>query len=70
MHAADGTCVIDVFQKDGATLDFATGQDISRAALRVINTCVSHNEGGYLSGVGTFIPLDLRACCLGLDHGC
>lgn len=50
------------------TSDIATGQDISRAALRVINACVFNNEGGYISGVGTYISSAPHACSLRLEH--
>ena len=54
VSVADGTCVIDMFHDEGAFFDVATSQDISRAVLRVINTCVRDDQGGYLSGVGTY----------------
>ena len=44
--------------------DIATGQDISRAALQVIKACVFNDEGGYLSGVGTYISSVPHACYL------
>lgn len=53
----------NVFHKDGMTSDIATSQRTSRAALRVINACVSNDEVG-ISVVLVLISLDLRACSL------
>lgn len=56
---ADGTCVIDIFHKDGASkggriYDIATGDIIKQEARRVIDSCVREEagSGGYVGNVG------------------
>ena len=54
-HQGDGRCVLDIFLKENAVSDSATGNDILNAARTLINQCVKHiprSTGGYVSNVG------------------
>lgn len=56
MHnAADGTCVIDVFHKDGVSHDYGNFRQILTAAASVVSQCVQENSdhvGGYVRDIG------------------
>ena len=59
----DGTCVFDIFHKDGVISDFSSHRDIYVAAERLYKTCVTRGgerpQGGYVSDLGepSFCPL-------------
>lgn len=52
----DGTCVIDVFHKDGVISDMASYSQISRAAERLYGDCVAsggqRTQGGWIRDIG------------------
>ena len=64
----DGTCVIDIFHKDGSTSDAASFLEISRAAKRVDNACVAkvsqRVQGGWIRDIGMFISIYLSSLCV------
>ena len=57
----DGTCVIDIFHKDGSASDAASFLEISRAAKRLDNACVARQgqrvQGGWIKDIGMFISI-------------
>lgn len=64
--AADGTCVIDIFHRDGAVSDSASAHQLKEAASSVMRTCVHEGQtrsGGYIRDVGKrtmYYPKTLR----------
>lgn len=71
---ADGTCVIDIFPKDGVVVDTATYQTISRAAEKLYGTCVAigdqRTQGGYISDLGEHHNNSLVVCWIILSRNC
>ena len=56
---ADGTCVIDIFHRDGLVSDTASFLEISRAAKRLDTACVAKSDhrvqGGWIRHIGTCV---------------
>ena len=69
---ADGTCVIDIFHKDGVVVDTATYQMISRAAEKLYGTCVAigdqRTQGGYIRDLGEHHNNSLVVCWIISSH--
>ena len=53
---ADGTCVIDIFHKDGVVSDKESYWGISKAAEKVYGQCVARggqrSQGGWIRDIG------------------
>ena len=64
---ADGTCVIDIFFRDGFASDVASLSEISRAAKIVDNACVARGsnrvQGGWIRDIGMLISLSIPNLC-------
>ena len=52
----DGRCVFDIVMKESAPSETVSGKEIARAAWKLVNECVrdQNNQGGVISGIGTF----------------
>ena len=65
---ADGTCVIDIFHRDGFASDAASFSAISRAAKRLDNACVAKRsqrvQGGWIRDIGMSISIYLPDVCI------
>ncbi|KAL8898786.1 MAG: hypothetical protein Q9207_006527 [Kuettlingeria erythrocarpa] len=50
----DGRCIFDIVIKGSASVETASGQEIARAAWKLLNECVLDKEGqgGVVSGIG------------------
>lgn len=51
----DGRCVFDIVMKGPGSFETASGQEIARAAWKLLNECVrdKDGQGGVVSGIGT-----------------
>ncbi|KAL8876672.1 MAG: hypothetical protein Q9198_005170 [Flavoplaca austrocitrina] len=54
MEMGDGKCVFDIVIRGPSPFETTTGQDIARAAWKLMNECVRDHgrQGGVVSGIG------------------
>lgn len=61
----DGTCAVEISHKEGTFGDIASGDEIVRAALNILGSCVANpkHEGGLVKNLGAFLCGKLCLYC-------